>query len=284
MSAIIRQQYVDPLRGNHSVRDINIDIENVRPNNSPNASTKFYLKAEAWGHDQVHTVYVDPDELVSWLIDGKRTSAPSSCRRTYLVKPFEDDDHIEVHDAGPKGLDANIGDPIAFLNNLDGAPPEYSLITKATGNTIHIASRPKCKYFKGAFIENLADRWHRQTVLLGAKSQLQRPQAVPFIAKSSGQKINVLISTPMNLATIVAYDFYARKEPFVQIKPHWIPDKQDIGAKQEEFCVETFGGGKPAGGDLLAAGTYYVALISKDNLGRVNVNESECFYQEVQIQ
>lgn len=285
MGAVIRQQYTHPVSEHRHVREMHLDIEIVRPDDQNDISSELSLRVDPW-HNQPHpppdchfsTVFVDPKELISALLDGKRTSAPVGCMRTYLTEKVSKGSHaIRVFNNGENGLNARPGDPIVILSDLKGSNRAYALVESIDGDdTLNLVLSTEglpAQFYVGALVQNLANRWHRATPV-GAKSQLKRPQAVPFWMQPADNGIDLAIADPMSPGIIKYYDVYVRDRNFNNIEAHWVADATDIPTGSDNVILTTFNGGPNAGGGELKAGTYYVALISKDREGRVDVNES----------
>lgn len=292
MGATLRQQYFDPNTGRQEIKEIHVDIEMWRSDSSGDVASRMFLKVE---QDSRHhnpnepttftRVLVDPEELITTGIDGKRTTKPISCMRSYLtVKCPQNSSTLEVFDNSVHGLNAKPGDVLVLLSDLDGTQQCCVLVEAADGNHISISKGTSGTFFKGAFVQNLSNRWHKNTPL-GAKSQLSRPQPVSFYPTEANVQtgIELMIATPVVYGSLKAYDVYVRDKPFDEIKPHWMPDAEDINVDEEQVIVTTFNGGPEAGGEHLVAGKYYLALISKDGFGRCNVNESVVHIRTVEV-
>lgn len=293
MPAIIRQQYIDPNTNVHHVREMQIDIEIVRPESLTNASSELFLKVEPWGGPNPHAainmghfekVFLDPEELIVSAIDGKRTTTPLNCQRSRLstVCPngsFE----FCVFDNTKNGLNAHPGDVLVLLSDLDGNQTYNALVEEVNGNRIKISKGVNTTFYVGAFVQNLSNCWNKKTKI-GAKSQLKRPQPVTFWVTSQVDCIEIMIQTPITPGSIKYYDVYVRNEAFEDIEPHWMPDVSDILADEEEVNIKTYNGGEQCGGaNLVSPGIYYVGLVSKDKSGRTDVNESMPYVQRVEL-
>lgn len=287
MGAVIRQQFIHPISEARYVREMHVDVEIVRPDGSENMASEIYLRVDPWGQhipsdQQFSTVLVDPRELIADAIDGKRTTSPVYCARSYLIEKAAAGSHrVHVFDNGAKGLNAKIGDPIVFLSDLGGTRKTYAIVSAIEENNwIHIATPDGLPedFMMGAFVQNLADRWHRKTPL-GAKSQIKRPsQVAGYAEKHDGDDwgIDLIISEPMNPGIIKCFDIYVRDRYFSEIEAHWMPDLSDMPllSDMDRFTAKTCNGGPDAGGRYLKEGRYYIAIISKDRPGRSDVNES----------
>lgn len=286
MGAIIRQQYVDPNTGRREIREMNIDIEIVRPDDYSDASSQLFLKVEPAGHQHndrsFGRVYLNPEELINVALDGKRTAKLAGCKRSYLVSPCQENStSISVHDNGPEGLNAVPGDVIAMISDLNGTKQCNALVDSVKGNVVSIIRRASESFFIGAFVENLSNRWHRATPM-GAKSQLKQPEPMVFsVLEATTEGIQLFVSYPMTPGVLKGYDIYVRNSVFSEIAPHWIPDAQDLAIDEGEVVVKTYNGGPNAGGGDLCSGKYYVGVVTKDGLGRSNVNESSACIQPV---
>jgi hypothetical protein len=285
MPAIIRQQYIDPISGRTEVAEMEIDIEMVQKDDLESVSSELLLRINPWGHPgqpfrkDFKTVYVDPSELISSALDSRRNTNTKGCKRTKLLN-IAHQGLKQIVIENPEFLNAKAGDAIVILSDLNGNNKTFALIEGISGNTIQIncgASGLPITYYKGAIVENLADRWHKDTKILGAKSQLKRPQPMPIYVKQAKNKdgIQIIMQAPISMGILKACDVYIRKEPFETIESHWIPDKSDVDINEDGVVVHTFGGGQDAGGGNIDKGNYYIGLTTKDNFGFYNVNESE---------
>lgn len=276
---IFKQQYTHSLSGSKFSRDIKLDIDNIILENINSMTPKVLLSLIWWNNydpvahpdSRFTPVYADPGELLFNLLDAKRTTNPLNCIRTYLTdKAEKNNNFIYIHN----NEEFNIGDPIVILNNLNGSQKTYAIITEINENKITLSSNLPYTFYVGAFVQNLANRWHKE-VNIGARSQINRPYGIGILTETHNDFIEVGIHTPINLGVIQYYDIYVRNQKFSKIEAHWIPDVIDIPAQCEDnIKVFTYNGGESAGGGKLKKGNYYITLISKDNSGRVNVNES----------
>ena len=297
MTAIIRQQFIDPVSAQRQVRELSIEIESVRPDETNELGSVIYMKAipvPVQPHLQHDTpnftpIFVCPEELLSIIIDGKRTHTPLGCHRTRLTQELKDHWHLYVEDTTRSGLDAKIGDPVVVLSNLtENNKRIYGLVSEVHSDQ-HVeltVSNKDCPCFlKGAFVQNLANQWTKSLGIVGAKSQLSRaPHPTFAVSRQNPNSVRVIIQIPLdNSNQLQYYDVYVRSTPFTQIEPHWVPDVQDITVESAELTVDTFNGGPDAGGGMLneKQQKLFAVVISKDRLGHNNVNESECFAKAI---
>jgi hypothetical protein len=278
----LKQQYIDPGNKRHTVREIGLILEELRLKDSLDSGTKFTITA--WlENSELNAICFHTDEAIVALLDSKRTSPPYGCNQTYLVEPYENGDTLHVHDS--LNLDVRVGDPIVIMSDMNGTNRQNAIVENVNGHTLTV-SRGKLgdfsfRYKVGAIVQNLSNQWKKYPLedgQLGIKSFLKKPQEIPFEARFNGDKIQIIMEKPMNfgIGTIVACDVYVRERVFQYVEPHWIPDMEDVSPQIESINVSTHGGGEKSGGGLLERGkTYYVSVVTKDRLGRVNVNESE---------
>jgi len=226
MPAILRQQYIDPNEGQRRIREIQIDVEIVRPDDMMQMNSIVQLRAEGLPHPhQPHLadfepVCINPEDMLAELLDGRRTSAPPGCLRTQLQE--ESKSHIFVVE-DIDALDIHKGDPVVVMNNLNaGNTKIYGLVKDFDANQLTIeTSQEPCHFYAGAFIQNLANRWHPASNVLGAKTQLKRPGIPTFRTHVKEEGIEVRISMPLNtiyfreLRLMVAY----RVSPLVALLP-----------------------------------------------------------------
>lgn len=279
----IKQQYTDPITGKLTYKDIGIIIDERRLEDAESVRMTPTILAYTNDKEGEDAVSLQPDEFISYLLDTKRTSPPIHCYQTYITKPYYGGLNIEVYDT--RSLNIKIGQPIAILADLYGTNIEYAIVDSFTDSTLTINKEINKKYLLGAFIQNLSTRWWSYSLkpgMVGIKSRLKKPPTVQYSIKILENSIKIMIHDIINKGNIIAYDVYIRNKPFKFIEAHWIPDVFDINI-EELYCESfTFGGGKDAGGgDLEVDKKYYLAVITKDGFGRLDVNESdsniECF-------
>src|SRR5690606_37598348 len=119
-----------------------------------------------------HPVFIEPSESLSVLLDGKRTGLPLECMRSRLLSKSEGNKYkIENIEA----LQLNLGDPIIIMSELnDDSEKLYAIVKEINDNEVVIWETGDHKPFlKGAIIQNLSNRWHKENMVIGAKSQLK---------------------------------------------------------------------------------------------------------------
>lgn len=288
MSALIRQQFIDPLDGIFKIKDMQLEVDLVRPDNSLQVEPIVTLRLDpAVNHNQkkndFNTVTVDPCESLSVLLDGKRTSPPLYCLRSRLIKQshnFFTVDNISH-------LKLRVGDPIVVLSSLDeSSTKKYAIVKSINENTIEIwEAGDDVVFHKGSIVQNLANRWHKEHGIVGAKSQLKAPAPTTFVAKRKPEMITVAISPPLNLGTIKYYDIFVRSTPFSKLPLHWVADYEDVEAHTTQVNISTYNGGPESGGGMIKDydSRLYVAVVSKDTAGNFDVNESTPKCQLVEV-
>jgi hypothetical protein len=230
------------------------------------------------------TVYLNPDEYLMYLVDAKRTSPPIGCSQTYLTDIYDGGATISIFDA--KHLKAFVGCPVAILSDLDGKVVDYAIIKEINQNQLILSNELKNKYYAGAFVHNLSNRWWKYPLkkeFIGIKAGACRPSSLQFYARFDGNEIEIMISDILNRGTMVSCDVYVRLESFSFIEPHWMPDAADLSLDTTNIKLATYGGGIKCGGGKLSDKEYCVGIVSKDKIGRVDVNESIPFIQVVKV-
>lgn len=263
---------------------MHVDIEIVRPDDSEESSSEMYLKVEPAGHHPApffNRVYVDPNEIVTLAIDGKRTLTPKSCLRARLMRRAEEGQSlVHVGSEGVKSLRAKPGQPVVLLDSLSSEEPFFAIVKSSRQDHVDLDRVIPRTFFKGSFIQNIANRWHHEIRCVGAKSQLKRPQPVPFYLHPADEGIEMTISYPLTPGVLRAYDIYVRDCAFTDLEAHWWPDIVDLDINAESALITTYNGGEESGGGKLQNGqTYYVSLVAKDRLGFDDINESAPFVQ-----
>jgi hypothetical protein len=279
MPATIHQQYIDPSEGQYRTRGIQIDVEIVRPDDMSQMNAIVQLRADPVHHPHLAEflpVFVNPVESLGILLDGKRTTNPPGCLQTRLAEESESDTFI-VDDI--RALDLCLGDPVVVMDHLkEGNTRRYGLVEVFGDGTLTIQSTQEpVHFFKGAFIQNLANRWHEKSNVVGAKSQLKRPGTSTFRSKFTGKGVELIISVPLNIGTLCCYDVYVRNHPFNDIEAHWVPDVSDLPNNADRVTVESYNGGHDAGGGVIAddqPSVLVCAVVGKDKRGHYNVHES----------
>jgi len=252
-----------------------------------------------------------PEEQLSLLLDGRRTTNPLGCYRSRLTKPTTNF-IFEVEDNSSQGLNAQVGDPIVVLSDLEHQETKlYAIVEKIENNTITVVGRipesqVQCdaelntpdvvernelrakinpgipQFVKGAIIQNLANRWHPERRIVGAKTQLKRPSAPTFTIKRILDGVEILISIPITLSATSSYDVYVRDHPFHSLQLHWIPDILDAPEVSDRLVVTTYNGGIDAGGGTAAGQEHlYAAVVAKDKIGFTDATESSFTTQRV---
>lgn len=275
MGAIIRQQYTDPVSKKKEVREIHIDVEIMRLDDSWDATSCIRLKAEPWGHDQFcDRVFTDPTDLVAELIDGKRTFKPANIHFTKLKEPYKSNQEFVVIDRS-FGAFFQPGHPIAIMADFEGNKIQYSIVEDLSEDKLSIKNPFDADYSKGAIIQNLCNKWWKGPRALGCKSQLSKPNPPVFMVKEANNSIKIMISTPINLGSSKYYDVYVRDKEFSEVAPHWVPDLGDVPVKETTITATTYNGGSIAGGGKIENGkSYYITVLAKDDKGCININES----------
>jgi len=293
MPALLRQQYRDS-NNNIITRDINLDLELVRPLNSKNIESKIYLFSDVIpfnGHmhhmnaNAPHTTRstLPPQEAIELIIDGKRTGNLTECYRTRLSKGSNSFKfQLENIDL----LQAEMGDPIVVLDNIKEPKVKlYGIIKEMDGEEIHLHEQGESvSFFKGAIVQNLSNRWHTNHEVVGSRSQLQRPDPINFIPFRKKDRVELAISVPpttlVNTSVMQYFDVYVRNKNFTTPEFHWIPDATDLPADTETFGLETYNGGTECAGgfirDIDLNKNLYVGIIVKNKTGFYNVDESAC--------
>jgi hypothetical protein len=183
-----------------------------------------------------------PLDQISALLDAKRTYVPCGLKQSRLVKKWQSG-HIQVLNAGPDGLDAKKGDPIAIMSDCDGRDLRFYIIENVNGNEISVVKTSDSPiFYAGSFVQNLKNTWKTCKLPgeeLGVAASLSTPESIPFIATPEESSIVVNITTPMNQGTVKVYDIYVRQERFTKIEPHWIPDAMDINIHTTDVTVTT---------------------------------------------
>lgn len=277
--AIIRQQYIDPKDKLYKTREITIDLDIVRPDDSISANSVARLIVAPVHLPHIHDAVVfdpiakSPDEVLAILLDGKRTTPPVKCWRTRIVKQ-PSSSSIIVEDA--THLHPNVGDPVVILSSLNkNNTKHFGLIESINENEIKISNEMP-KFYHGAIIQNLANRWHEYDDINGAKTQLKRPHPLTFGVKLDGDQAHFKISVPVNPGTAKYYDVYVRNHPIESFEPHWIADSNDIPLANPSIKVKTYNGGPNAGGGYIkdCSNQMYCFVVCKDGSGFYGVNES----------
>jgi hypothetical protein len=292
MVAIIRQAFIDPSTGGHRIREISIGVEAMRPDETNELSSNVYFNAHPTplphGHHpdpatEFAPVYCLDEELLSVLIDGKRTSNSTGCWRTRLDDETKKPWHIYVEN--PDALNAHIGDPIILMDHFKENTNRVFGLVKAIHEPKHIellaVDDKTCPHFyRGAIVQNLSNRWTKQFGIIGAKSQLSRPTQPAFAAnRVKPQTVHIAIQMPLDMSqSTIYYDIYVRDHPFSEIEVHWVPEIKDLPYSTLETITETFNGGLAAGGGKISAQqqNLYAVVIAKNKSGFENVGESLC--------
>jgi hypothetical protein len=271
----IMQRYTDPITRTIKKKDITLSLEERRMENAVTIMTEPALIAYTSDREGEDAVYLNPDEYLMHLMDAKRTSSPLGCHQTYLTEVHNNNTYVKVFDAVK--LEVFAGCPIAIMDNMDGLNIDYAIITEIKDNSLSLSNKLKFEYKVGAVVQNLSNRWWKYPLkkdFVGIKSGCCRPSPIHFYVRYADNEISIMINDIPNRGTMVAYDVYIRSHPFSYIEPHWIPDAMDMSIETTDIKISTYGGGKDCGGGLLSGDKYYVATVSKDKKGRVDVNES----------
>lgn len=293
MPAVIRQQYLDPLDKRPKTREVNVDIEIVRPDETLNVESVVQMRVDPiFAHHlpnqtPFETTFFTPEEAMFCLLDRKRTSNPPNCLRARLIQKS---DSFTFMVDNIKSLKLNKNDPVVIMDTLeDDNVKLYGLVESFDNKSLTITSQQESMaFYKGAFVQNLSNRWNKDHGIDGVKTQLRRPSSPTFGAtylKETNQ-VEIIISTPLNIGNTERYDIYLRDHPFNEIKPHWCPDVEDISVETEVATVKTYNGGPSAGGGVLSKNkpiTLYCGMVAKDNLGQVNVFESSISVQKLDL-
>jgi hypothetical protein len=288
MPAIVRQQYLDPQDGEYRTREIILDVEIVRPDEASDSSSTLQLRADpVIAHHQSHLpnfapIAISPLEALGVLLDGKRTSNPPRCWRTRLSEPSS---NLTFVVDGVKLLHLSVGDPVVVLESLDNHSKRmFGIVKEIDGDaiTLYDNDQKQQSFYKGALVQNLANRWVPDYQIEGAKTQLKRPTLPTFRAKRTNQAVEVMFSVPLVRGVTKFYDVYVRNHSFDKIEPHWIPDLVDIPLETDRVTIETYNGGPEAGGGTFAdkqPNKLVCVVIAKAGSGFVDVNESGCVPQ-----
>lgn len=290
MVAHIRQEFQDPKDNTFRIKGIDIDVENVRPSNSPEIHAVVQLTVRPFHeHNNEQQPWfipssVDVLESLSILLDSSRTINPIYCNRTRLI---QQKDAVTFVVDSIEALKLKIGDPIVILNNLTPNSKKQFGIVKQFDETSFQIAEPIMNYptfLKGSIIQNLSNRWHSKNDVVGAKPQLSRPISPTFTAKLNQNNVEVIIAEPLNLGSTKYYDIYLRDRTFQQLEIHWVPDVSDISARYiDKTIVKTYNGGPSAGGGVISDSPddIYCVVIAKNNLGFHNTYESICLPMKV---
>ena len=283
MGHVVRQQFTNPITNETEIRDLEIALTMLRPNEVNVPEPQYYLSITQAHHVRgvkpFPPLFYAMGDQIQFLLDATPNSPTPDCHRTRLVKPY-DGLRWELRDVGPNGLDARVGDPVAFLSDLGDEPEyvQYGIIQAIKDNSIQVHSgTPHLPFVAGAFVQNLANRWHREHNLVGPKAQLTRPAQPTFAVRGNGSDISIILTKPLSEGIMTFIDCYVRTKPFKEISPHWIPDIEDANAKIIKHPIETYNGGKAANGGLISergAGTkLFLGLVGKAEQGD-NTNRS----------
>jgi len=284
MPAIIRQQYIDPNEGEYRTREIQIDVEMVRPDTMSQMNALVLMRADPVPPPHNVTlpsfppVTANPEEVLGVLLDGKRTTNPPGCFRGRLIEECESYTYLL---SSTQPLDLHEGDPVVVMNHLKkGNDKLYGLVKEFDETSLTIdSSQEPIHFFKGAFVQNLASRWHRASSTVGAKTQLKRPSTPTFRGRlaSDGNLVEITISVPLNMGTLHCYDVYVRDHQFNELEGHWLPDKADVPHNVDRISVESYNGGPEAGGGVIGEDsprTLVCVVVAKDKNGQKDVFES----------
>lgn len=283
---IIRQPYIETATGKRHVKEIDIRLEDMRSIDSAEPTSTANLIATGHNCDIGMPAVVSPNDKLLTLLDTKRTSVPYRCYQTYLTKKWVpgESNAIEIADPGPKGLNLQVGHPVVILDTLVGENRAYGMVKGVKGRTIELEAVAVHAdvdvfetFFAGSFVQNLGHRWWGYGLNpdeIGLAARLHQPEALPFLPQIVSGRVGVVVTLPINTGNIQCYDLYVRRRKFAAIEPHWLPDVADVDIGTEEMWATTYNGGEECGGGPLTPGNYYVTIIAKDRLGRVNVNES----------
>ena len=276
----LRQQFVDPISLQNNVKEIQISVENLRLRSTP--SNRSFLIASCM--DINKPVFLECENEITKILDIKRTFLGNNVTR--LSSPYKGGNIIEVI---KKNFKVKIGDPLAIMSDLEGTKLEFFQVDDVSFNKIKLL-RGKfdnlCNHYSiGAFVQNLSDQWTRypfEDETIGMAATLKRPEAIAFIAEKGLEGIDITVQIPINVGCVKFYDVYIRTSPFSRIEPHWVPDAIDVDINLENITVTSCNGGFEAGGEELSPGNkYYVSVISKDESGSLDVNESISVLQQV---
>ena len=284
MPAIVRQQYIDPQNGEYRTREITLDVEIVRPDDASDSSSTIQLRADpVIAHHQSHLpifvpVTINPVESLGIILDGKRTTNPPKCWRTRITEP-SNGLSFAVDDL--KSLWLSIGDPVVVLDTLcDNNKKLFGIVKEIDGDTVVLHDfGQKQSFYKGAFIQNLANKWVADHKIEGVKTQLKRPALPTFKARRAAEAVEVMFSVPIISGLAKFYDVYIRNHLFSTLEAHWVPDTADVPLDTQRITIETYNGGPEAGGGVIAdkqPQRLVCVVISKTAPGFVNVNESGC--------
>ena len=290
MPAILRQQFTDPSTGELRAREINLDVEVVRADDAYDMSSTIQLRAEPVPtHNQnipdFAPVAICPTEALAALLDGNRTTNPPRCQRTRLSQKPQGLTFF-VDNIG--ALDIDIGHPVVVVDSFElGNTKIYGIVKEINGHAITLYDNGQhCQFYKGALIQNLANRWVSGSKIDGVKAQLKRPLAPTFRAKRTTQGIEFLFVVPLNTGVAKYYDVYIRNHSFGnRIGDHWVPDAVDVPIEVDRKTITTYNGGPEAGGGTITDTTLSkltCVAITKTGVGLTNVYESICSPQTVQ--
>lgn len=279
------QQYVDPATGKKLIKEINIAMQDFRLDTSNEVSIKPYIAVYVENFGEM--LYVDPAPVLQPLIDASRTNCPRNCYQTYLVDMIDaSSDYIWTH--SNDNLNAKIGDPVAIMDDLDGTNISYHIISNLDKDWIQLTGSVGRNYFKGAFIQNLSNRWWGQQLgknEVGIKTKMEMIEKPFFKAIFKDGLLKIAVQAMIGKTSAKFYDVYVRKNSFSCIQPHWIPDVEDQDVSKNMCQCNTYSGGEKCGGGILDnKETYYVAVVYKDIRGRVGVRESSISTEEIKNQ
>lgn len=260
---ILRQTFRDPSNNRVYIKEIELRLEDVR------LPGETHPRIRILGFCNELSSLAEPVEQVGIILDSKRTYVPNNVFQTRLASYYKNN-VMEVYDAA--ALNAKPGDPLVVMKGNDKF---YVFVKQVDENKLGVMATKDFEAPAGSVIQNLSNRHWQGTNEVGIVAKMTMPDKLSFAVSTVRDGIVVMVTSPLNSSNVSGYDVYVRDHKFDKVGADWWPDAMDVSFDHDQYLVNTYNGGRVAGGGDLSPGEcYYVTAISKEGKGFNNVNES----------
>lgn len=286
----LKVQYIDPTTGTDRIDTFRFDITKYREENNNLPVETFFITTGALTNAGLTNI-----------MDMVEVSLSSSPFNPYacgvrpvvygLVGAIPAGDSIALT-KNPQTLGFQEDVPVAILETFSDTTPIAWLIPESVSSTTldfgtgalsgltikqnYVVVQANLPGVVVPTITDSASEW-------GIKSQMERPGVPTLVAQLTQGSIQVTITPPSHVNTILKYNVYVisashESSPYTDFlnnpviaanrKPDLILSPGDLTNK----TVATWGGGVNAGGGTIIAGDYFIVVIAKDSADEMTAN------------